>query len=166
MGMPLDHAEIKTGQILTIATAGAAMLWGEPLVLVALTLIFLVTALYRPASPFVLVYRHFVRPLNLMRSDYRLDNIQPHAFGQLIGAATGAAATLLIDSNYPAAGWGIVGVLIVLTLVSYLGWCIGCFLYYQLNRLGLRGFFRHAPTDAGVTPGARPRKQGVASEGK
>ncbi len=94
-----------------------------------------------------------------MRSDYRLDNIQPHKFGQLVGVLTVVMALGLIETGYPIAGWVVVGILIALTAVSYAGWCIGCFLYYQLNRLGLGGFFRYAPKDKGVFPGMRPRRE-------
>jgi len=159
MGVQVDHAEIKTGQLLTMATAAAAFFLREPLLLTALGLVFLVTFLVRPASPFVLFYRWVVRPLKIMRSDYRLDNIQAHAFGQLIGALTAAVAVGLLYLGYPLAAWTVVWILIGLTLISYLGWCIGCFLYYQLSRLGLGGFFRHKPTDSRVVPGARPRKE-------
>lgn len=157
MSAQVDHAEIKLGQIFTMLMSGAAFALSDPKWLIALGAIFLITGLFRSFSPFVLVYRHVVRPLKIMRSDYRLDNIQPHAFGQLIGAVTVAISVALLYSGYNTAGWIIVLVLIGLTLVSYLGWCIGCFMYYQLNRLGLKGFFRHAPTDDSVTLGQRPR---------
>jgi len=156
--MQVDHAEIKTGQLFTLAFSALAFLFQEPYWLAALGIVFLITVMYRPASPFVLAYRHLVSPLGLMRSDYRLDNIQPHTFGQLVGALTVGAALLLLFGGYAAAAWVVVGVLFGLTLASYLGWCMGCFLYFQLNRLGLRGFFRHAPTDTSVFPGRRPRK--------
>lgn len=158
MPMQVDHAEIKTGQLMTMAIAIVAFVTKDPAWLFVLALFFLVTALYRPASPFVLGYRLFVKPLGLMKSDYRLDNIQPHAFGQLLGALTVAIGLGLLYLGYATAAWIVLWILIGLTLVSWLGWCIGCFLYYQLNRFGLRGFFRHAPTDRSVFVGQRPRK--------
>ncbi|HKB60474.1 MAG TPA: DUF4395 domain-containing protein [Gallionellaceae bacterium] len=159
MSAQVDHAEIKLGQIFTIIMATAAFILSDPRWLIALGAIFLVTALYRPLSPFVLVYRNVVRPLGVMHSDYRLDNIQPHTFGQLVGALTVAIALALLYAGYGMAGWAIVWILSGLTLTSYLGWCIGCFMYYRINRLGLRGFFRHAPTDRSVRLGQRPRKE-------
>jgi hypothetical protein len=159
MATQVDHAEIKLGQILTMLIATAGLVLRDPLWLVALGGIFLLTVLYRPVSPFVATYRLLVRPLGIMRSDYRLDNIEAHAFGQAVGAVTVALALALLYSGYAVVGWMIVAILIGLTLVSYLGWCIGCFLYYQLNRLGLRGFFARAPTDKSIFPGRRPRKQ-------
>ena len=158
MSMQVDHAEIKLGQIFTLLMSAAAFVFMEPMYLITLGGIFLVTALYRPFSPFVLAYRYIAKPMGLMRSDYRLDNIQPHAFGQLIGAVTVAIAVVLLHMGYGTAGWAIVWILFGLTLVSYLGWCIGCFLYYQLYRLGLQGFFSHAPTDSSAQSGQRPKK--------
>ena len=156
MSQAVDHAEIKTGQLVTMAVAIAALVLAEPRLIVALAMMFLVTALYRPLSPFVWFYRYLVKPLRLMRSDYRLDNIQPHAFGQFIGAITALAAAALLYSGFGIAGWVIVGILVALTFVSYRGWCIGCYLYFQLNRLGLGGFFRHKPTDRSRPLGSRP----------
>lgn len=158
MSRQVDHAEIKLGQIFTMLLSVAAVVFAEPAYLVVLGGVFLVTAVYRPLSPFVLVYRYVVRPLGVIRSDYRLDNIQPHAFGQFIGAITVMLALALLYMGYRQAGWAIVWVLFGLTLISYLGWCVGCFLYYQLHRLGLRGFFSHAPTDSTVRLGQRPGK--------
>jgi hypothetical protein len=154
----VDHAEIKMGQILTMAISGAALMFRQPLWLAGLGVIFLLSGTVRSVSPFALLYRWLVRPLGIMKSDYRLDNIQPHKFGQLIGALTVGIALGLLYSGYETAGWIIVAVLIALTAVSYLGWCIGCFLYYQMNRLGMGGFFRYAPTDKSVFPGRRPGK--------
>jgi hypothetical protein len=86
-----------------------------------------------------------------------LDNIQPHAFGQIIGTITVVLAIVLLHLGYDIAGWTVVWILFGLTLISYLGWCIGCFLYYQLYRLGLQGFFSHAPMDNATQSRQRPK---------
>jgi len=154
----VDHAEIKMGQILTMAISAAALVLQMPMLLAVLGVIFLLSGTVRALSPFSWLYRGVVQPSGIIRSDYRLDNIQPHKFGQLVGALTVVVALGLIQAGYAWAGWAVVVVLMVLTLVSYAGWCIGCYLYYQLNRLGLGGFFKHAPTDKSVRLGMRPGK--------
>ena len=156
MARPIDHAEIKTGQLITIAMAATATVLQDPRIVVTLAALFLVTAMYRPMSPFVLAYRLVVRPLGLMRSDYRLDNTQPHTFGQYVGAITALLAAGLVYVGLGVTGWAIVWILLGLTFASYRGWCIGCYLYYQLNRVGLGGFFRHKPTDRTRILGTRP----------
>lgn len=154
----VDHSAIKTGQLLTIATLLAAFILGHRELVAILAVIFLLTALINPLGPFVLVYRLLLKPWGIVKPDMRIDNLQPHLFGQAVGAASAAIAAGALYAGYSSAGWLLVWVLIVLTAVSYKGWCIGCFLYYQMNRMGLRGFFAHKPTDNGVSPGSRPRK--------
>ena len=154
----VDHAAIKTGQILAIATLTGAFvldLW-EPVAVLAG--IFLATAVLFEWGPFSLVYRLFLKPLGLVEPDLRADNAQPHRFGQAVGAVSAALAAAALYFNYTTLGWILVWVLIALTGISFMGWCIGCFIYYQLNRLGLGGFFGHKPTDSQVILGARPRR--------
>lgn len=123
-----------------------------------LGIVFLLSGTVRAISPFMLSYRWIVSPLGIMKSDYRLDNIQPHKFGQIVGAFTILLALGLIQYDVPLAGWFVVSVLILLAVISYAGWCIGCFLYYQMNRFGVGGFFSNAPKDKRVFPGMRPGK--------
>ncbi len=103
----VDHAEIKVGQLLTIAIASVALILQDTLPLMLLGLIFLLSGSIREFSPFTLIYRWLVLPLKVMRSDYRLDNIQPHKFGQLIGALTVTIALGLIEYGFPAVGWSV-----------------------------------------------------------
>jgi hypothetical protein len=154
----VDHAAIKTGQLLSIATLLVAQVTGRWELVAALAVIFLVTALVNPIGPFVLVYRLLLKPSGMVKPDMRIDNLQPHLFGQAVGAASAAIAAIALHAGHVYIGWGLVWILIVLTAISFKGWCIGCFLYYQLNRLGLRGFFAKRPTDKGVMLGSRPRK--------
>lgn len=154
----VDHNAIRSAQMLTIATLGVSAFlqrW-EPVAVLAL--VFLLTALSFQAGPFILLYRWVLRPLGLVRPDLRVDHLQPHRFGQAVGAVSAAAAAALLYLGYAAAGWTLVTVLILLTAVSYSGWCIGCFIYFQLYRLGLRGFFGRAPTDPRRVAGSRPGK--------
>ena len=147
------------GQILTVVISASALLMQNPDPLMVLALIFLLSGTVRVLSPFSMLYRYIVKPTGLMKSDYRLDNIQPHKFGQLVGVLTVVIAVGLMQLGYPMVGWGVVAILIALTIISYAGWCIGCFMYYQFNRLGLGGFFRYSPTDKSVFMGTRPGKE-------
>jgi hypothetical protein len=158
MAQPIDHAAIKTGQILSIATLVAAYILNYWEFVAALAAIFLLTAIKLEWGPFSLLYRVVLRRLGLVRPDMRSDNQQPHRFGQAVGAATAAAAAVVIYTGHDVAGWALVMALIVLTAISFMGWCIGCFIYYQLNRLGFGGFFSSPPADTGVPMGARPRR--------
>lgn len=152
----VDHNAIRSAQLLTIMMLliGVILQRWEPIA--ALAAVFLITALSFHAGPFILVYRWLLRPLGLVRPDLRADHLQPHRFGQAVGAVSATAAATLLYFGYAAAGWALVSVLILLTAVSFGGWCIGCFIYFQLYRLGLRGFFSRAPTDTRRIAGSRP----------
>lgn len=154
----VDHSAIKTGQLLSIVTLLASFILGRWEGVAILAVIFLITALINPLGPFVLVYRLLLKPLGIVKPDMRIDNLQPHLFGQAVGAASAAIAAFALYAGYIYTGWILVWILIALTAISYKGWCIGCFLYYQLNRMGLRGFFGRKPTDKTVALGARPKK--------
>lgn len=154
----VDHAAIRSAQWMTIVTLVVSALSGRWEPVAALAGVFLITAVHFPAGPFVLIYRWLLRPLGLVQPDLRVDHLQPHRFGQAVGAVSAAAAALLLHHGHAAAGWSLVAVLVALTAVSYAGWCIGCFIYFQLYRLGLRGFFAKAPTDPRRLAGSRPGK--------
>lgn len=154
----VDHSAIKTGQVLSIVTLVGAFVFARWELVVVLAVIFLITSLFFEWGPFAIVYRFLLRPMGLVKPDLRTDNVQPHRFGQAVGAVSAAIAAAALFFNYATLGWVLVWVLIALTTVSFMGWCIGCFIYYQMNRIGLGGFFGHTPTDDRVVLGARPRK--------
>jgi hypothetical protein len=154
----VDHSAIKTGQLLAIATLLVGFVLDRWQPVAALALVFLITSVFFEWGPFVLVYRWVLKPLGLLYPDVRADNPQPHRFGQAVGAASAAGAAGALWAGQTALGWTLVWVLIALTAISFMGWCIGCFIYYQLNRLGLGGYFAHKPTDSEVVLGARPRR--------
>ena len=50
-------------------------------------------------------------------------------------------AVVALWAGLPALGWGLVWLVIALAALNlFLGFCVGCFVYYQLNKLGLPGF--------------------------
>jgi uncharacterized membrane protein YccC len=90
---------------------------------------------------FKAVYLYVLKPLKLVAPDVISDNPEPHRFAQGFGGvvvAMGAAALLTTLSTL---GWALVWLVIMLAALNlFLGFCAGCFLYYQLHRLGVPGF--------------------------
>lgn len=153
----VDQTELRVNSMLGItvlATAYVLDLW--PLVALQAG-VFLLTTLRPGVGPYVLLYRHLLRPSGLLSPDVRVDNPEPHQFATLFGTAVSMTASSLLATGHRAAGWGLAWLIISLGAVAVAGWCAGCFTYYWMNRLGLRRLFRHAPI-AGTFPGARPPK--------
>lgn len=151
----VDHAAIRTGQIMVILSLIAAFILNSWQIVGALAVVFLLTAISQKIGPFVLFYRFILAPLGLVKPDLRVDNMEPHRFGQAVGVVTAALAAYLLYMGQEAIGWAIVWLLIALTAISFLGWCVGCFIYYMINKMGAGGFFRHAPQDKSVFVGVR-----------
>ncbi len=115
------------------------------------------TTLNLGVGPYVALYRHVLRPIGIIKPDLRIDNPEPHRFAAMVGTIVAATATYLLARGHGVAGWGTVWLLISLASAGFAGWCAGCFTYYMLNRLGLRGLFKYAPI-TGTFPGVRPPK--------
>lgn len=157
-GKQVDHAAIRVNQAVGMLVHTSAFLLDRWELVAAMVAVYVLTAISLSRGPLSLLYRAILRPRGLVSTDLRVDNPEPHRFGQAVGAISAALAVYLLTSGATFAGWVVVGLLTGLTAVSFAGWCIGCFVYYLLNRLGLKGFFRHAPTDEQVPMGARPRR--------
>ncbi|MCX5876183.1 MAG: DUF4395 domain-containing protein [Deltaproteobacteria bacterium] len=115
------------------------------------------TTLHPSLGPYVAVYRHILRPAGIVKPDLRGDNPEPHRFATMFGTIVATTAAYLLATGRNGAGWGLVWLLISLATAGFFGWCAGCFVYYVMNRLGLRRLFKHAPV-VGTFPGVRPPK--------
>jgi hypothetical protein len=153
----VDQNELRVNAILTITVLVAAFVLNRwELVAFQAAALFL-TALHTGFGPYVIFYHLVLRQAGIVRPDLRPDNRAPHRLAAMIGTIVAATASCLLATGRSVAGWGLVWLLISLAAAGLAGWCAGCFIYYQMNRLGFRGLFRHAPVK-GVFPGARPPK--------
>jgi uncharacterized RDD family membrane protein YckC len=103
-------------------------------------------------SPKLDLYRHLyadvLKPLGVVKSNVIPDRHEPHRFAKGVGAVLAAVASLFLGLGSATVGWVLVWVLILLAgLNLFVGFCLGCFFYYQFNRLGVPGF-KYSPLDA------------------
>ncbi len=95
----------------------------------------------RSLALFKLTYRFVARPLGLVRPDPVEDSPAPHDFAQLMGGVVLGAGSVLLFTGSTLLGWALAWVVVLLAAVNlFFGFCTGCFLYYQLGRIGVRGF--------------------------
>ena len=68
----------------------------------------------------------------------------------LVGAAFNGAATLALLVGVSGIAWALVWIVIALANLNFwIDFCLGCWVYYQLNRLGVPGF-SYAPVQPNV----------------
>jgi hypothetical protein len=92
-------------------------------------------------SLFKAVYIYFLKPRGLVKPDVKIDNPEPHLFAQGVGGAFLTAATLAFLANVATVGWALAWIVIALAALNlFAGICVGCLMYYWLNRLGVPGF--------------------------
>ncbi len=139
----VDHSALKVNQafIIAILVLGFVLDSVWPAVFVAAVML-LGTAV--PAlSLFKGIYARVLRPAGIVKPQVIADNPEPHRFAQGFGGVVllGAIAALLAGAS--VLGWALVGLVIVLAALNlFVGFCAGCFVYYQMNKLGVPGFGR------------------------
>lgn len=142
----VDHTGLKTGQALTILLLIASYVLDSWLLVALVAVAQLLGALDLPFAPYRLFYKLVIKPSGLAKPNIISDNPEPHHFAMLVGALFNGVATLLLLTA-PAASlaitlaWVLVAVVIVLANLNFwLNFCLGCWMYYQFNRLGIPGF--------------------------
>lgn len=131
----VDHSALRVNQASIVLVAGAAFLLNAPL-LVALLFLALAAGTVVPAlAPFKAIYAHVLRPAGLPRPDPRPDDPAPHQFAQGLGAVVLGLAVAAFLTGAGAIGWALAGLVALLAAVNLLaGFCLGCYIYYQLGR--------------------------------
>jgi hypothetical protein len=139
----VDQSAIKVSQactILLLVVGFVVDLW----VLVAAVAIINLMGVVRPAlGLWRQLYLKVLRPSGLVRPNVIPDHPEPHRFAQGVGGVLALTATVVLLLGQSAIGWGLVWFHILLAALNlFVGFCLGCFAYYQLNRLGVPGFGR------------------------
>ncbi len=138
----VDQSALRTNQAFIIATLIVAYIFDSRGLVVFVGLVMLLGTAFPRLSLFKLIYAKVLRPLGLVRRDVIVDNPEPHRFAQGFGGVVLTLAVVFLLSG-SAFGWLLVWLVIILAgLNLFLGFCAGCFIYYQLYRINVPGFER------------------------
>lgn len=137
----VDQNGLKTGQALTIGLLILAFVLDFWPLVAFVALAQLAGAAALAFAPYRLIYRWLILPLGLVKPDPQPDNPEPHRFALLVGATFSSTASVALLAGAPVVGWGLVWIVIALANLNFwLSFCLGCWVYYRLNRLGVPGF--------------------------
>jgi uncharacterized membrane protein len=146
----VDQSTLKVNQAFIIALLILAFVFNSVWLVVFVAAVMLVGTAVPSLSLFKRVYQHLLRPAGLVKPNVITDNPEPHRFAQGFGGVvlSGAIPALFIGAT--TLGWTLVGLVVILAALNlFLGFCAGCFVYYQLNKLGVPGFTRSPIEQAG-----------------
>ncbi len=151
----VDHSLLKAHQLVIIALNVLAFIFNQPFLAAFVALVMgLGTVLKTPGFGFV--YKNLLKPRGWMKPDVLDDNPEPHRFAQLLGFLFMTAGSIALFSGATVLGWSLVWLVAALAaLNAFGGFCVGCAVYYWLNRLNLPGFSKQPP--AGMFPGMKPK---------
>ncbi len=151
----VDHSALRTNQAIIIGLNILAFIFNAVWLTVVVTLAMAVgTALRVPGFGFI--YKWIFKPLGWVKPFILQDNPEPHRFAQGFGAVVMAVGAASLWLGAAGLGWGLIWLVVALAALNlFVGFCVGCAMYYWLNRLHVPGFAKTTPQ--GTFPGMRPK---------
>lgn len=137
----VDQTGLRVGQATTIILLLIAFIFNVPLLVLFVALAQLLGALNLPFAPYRLLYQSVLKPSGLLQPSVIPDNPEPHRFAMLVGAVFNGVGFLALLLGASTVGWALVWIVIALANLNFwLNFCAGCWMYYQFNHFGVRGF--------------------------
>ena len=139
----VDQSALRTNQAFIIGLLVLAFVLNSVWLVAFVGVVMLVGTAVPTLALFKRIYQHILRPNGLVKPDVIPDNPEPHRFAQGFGGVVVALAVIAFITGLPVLGWSLTWLVVALAALNlFLGFCAGCFVYYQLNRLGVPGFVR------------------------
>ena len=150
----VNHTALKTNQAVIILLNITAFILNLPWLAGIVALAMLLGTVLKTVG-FKPVYK-VLESFGALKPDVLLDNPEPHRFAQGFGGTVMLAGTLGLYAGAAALGWGLVWLVVALAALNlFAGFCVGCAVYYWLNRIHIPGFTKSPPD--GTFPGMRPK---------
>jgi hypothetical protein len=141
MPRKVDHSALRTNLGFIIGFLLLAFILSAPILVGFVALVMLVGTFYPQAALFKQVYFQILKPRGIVKPDVIEDNPEPHNFSQGLGGLFNLAGFLSLVAGASVLGWALAWIVIVLASLNlFAGFCVGCFMYYQLGKRNVRGF--------------------------
>lgn len=151
----VDHAALRTNQAVIIGLNLIAFVLDRPLI-IALVMLFMLGGTIVKKPGFGWIYSRILKPLGIVKPHLLDDNPEPHRFAQGFGAVVLLISLASFWVGAVVVAWALVWLVVALASLNlFAGFCVGCAMYYWLNRLNVPGF-NQAPPE-GTIPGMVPR---------
>ena len=139
----VDQSALKVNQAFIILLLGLAFVLDSWPVVAFVAAVMVLGTINGSLALFKQIYLRVLKPRGWIAPNVIADNPEPHRFAQGFGGVVTLLAVLALLARFSVVGWSLVWLVIVLAgLNFFLNFCAGCFVYYQLNRLGIKGFER------------------------
>jgi len=137
----VDHSAIRTSQAFVISLLVLAFVADAKWLVAFVSAVMLIGTMFPDIALFKAVYLYILKPPKIVQPDVRVDHPEPHLFAQGVGGTFLLVATLAFIANVTVLGWVLSWIVVALAALNlFAGICVGCLMYYWLNRLGVPGF--------------------------
>lgn len=139
MAKKVDTTALKFNQASIIALTLLGFVLNQPALVLFVGLVLAIGTVFPAAALFKLVYVKLLKPNHILKANIIDDDPAPHQFAQGVGALfLLVSSAILFGLGGPVLGWLLAWIVIVLAAVNlFFNFCAGCFVYYQLDRVGL-----------------------------
>ena len=135
----VDQTALRFNQAAIIVLLSIAFLFDQVWLVAFVATVMLVGTIWPKAGLFKLAYGYGLRPMGLLRPNRMVDDPAQHLFAQGLGAIMLILAVISFALGAAILGWVLTSIVVALAAVNlFLHFCLGCFLYYQLSKHGIR----------------------------
>lgn len=151
----VDHSALRVNQAFIIALLLAGFIANSWLLVAVVALVMTLGTLLAVPG-FKPIYRYLLKPSGIVKPNVIQDNMEPHRFSQGLGAIFTLGSTVALLAGSATLGWVLSWIVIALAALNLFGgFCVGCFVYYWLQRFHIPGFIKAPPPN--TVPGMRPQ---------
>jgi hypothetical protein len=143
----LDKNALRFNQGSIVILTAAAFLLQLPWLVIITAAVLLTGTIFPSAGLFKLIYFHIARPLGILKPLIVEEDSAPHQFAQGLGGVFLLLSFISLQLNLSILGWALALIVLALALINLtVNFCLGCYIYFQLNKLGL---FHHTSVSRG-----------------
>ncbi len=134
----LDRSALKFNQESIVVLTAIAFLFSLPWLIVFTAAVMLEGTIFPKAGLFKLIYQHIAKPIGIIKPDVVEEDNSPHQFAQGFGGVFLAISFAALMFKLTALGWALDLIVLALAFINLtVNFCVGCYLYFQLHKLGL-----------------------------
>lgn len=134
----LDQSALKFNQFSIITLTALGFILDRPVFPAFVAMVLIAGSLTPKLALFKLFYNYALKPARIIKPHMIDDAPEPHEFAQMLGGTVLALGVLFLLVGAPSIGWSLAWIVIFLALANLVfGFCAGCFVYFQLGKLGM-----------------------------
>ncbi len=139
MPKKVDTTALKFNQVSIIILTLLGFLIDQPYLVLFVGLVLAVGTIAPKVALFKQIYVQLLKPAHILKANVIDDDPAPHQFAQGLGAIfLLTSSAILLATSISSIGWTLAWIVIILAAVNLVfEFCAGCFVYYQLDRIGL-----------------------------